>query len=160
MRIFECDQRSEAWFLARAGIPTSSEFATVLAKGKGSAESVTRRRYMLKLAGERFTGEPSESYENQNMIRGREMEPEARDFYAFVHDVEPRLIGFVTTDDGMAGCSPDSFIGDAGMLEIKTSFPHVLIELMLKGGFPPEYRAQCQGALWVAEREWIDLSVY
>jgi hypothetical protein len=30
----------------------------------------------------------------------------------------------------------------------------------LRGDFPPEHKAQCQGALWVAEREWIDLAVF
>lgn len=162
MRIVECDQRSEAWYAARAGIPTASEFATVLAtKGKGKdGESVTRRRYIHKLAGERITGEPAESFESGPMVRGREMEPEAREFYAFTHDVEPLLIGFVTTDDGSAGCSPDSFIGEHGALEIKTASPHILLDHMFKGELPAEHKAQCQGVLWVAEREWIDLLVY
>jgi hypothetical protein len=35
-----------------------------------------------------------------------------------------------------------------------------LIECIERGDFPPEHRAQCQGALWVAEREWIDIVVY
>ena len=26
--------------------------------------------------------------------------------------------------------------------------------------FPAEHKAQCQGALWVCEREWIDIAVY
>jgi predicted phage-related endonuclease len=46
------------------------------------------------------------------------------------------------------------------MLEIKTKLPHLLIDCLLKDNFPPEHRAQCQGALWVAEREWIDIAVY
>ncbi len=46
------------------------------------------------------------------------------------------------------------------MLEIKTSFPHILIDRMLKDEFPAEYKAQCQGQLWVAEREWVDIAIY
>lgn len=161
MKIIDCDQRSPEWYAARAGIPTASEFSTVLAKGKAKdSESVTRRRYIHKLAGERITGEPAESYDNGFMNRGREMEPQAREDYAFIKDVEPQLVGFVTTDDGMAGCSPDSLIGKTGALEIKTAAPHILLEHMFKGEFPAEHKAQCQGVLWVAEREWIDLLVY
>lgn len=161
MKIHDVVQGTPEWFAARAGIPTASEFATVLAKGKTKdAESVTRRRYIHKLAGERITGEPAEAYSNHHMDRGHVMEPQAREDYAFIHDVEPQIVGFVTTDDGMAGCSPDSLIGEAGALEIKSAAPHILLDHMLRGTFPAEHRAQCQGVLWVAEREWLDLIVY
>lgn len=162
MKIVECDQGTEAWHRARAGIPTASEFSTVLAtKGKGKdGESVTRRRYLYKLAGERLTGDPAENYSNAYMDRGHVIEPQARDDYAFIHDVEPQIVGLVTTDDGMAGCSPDSLIGETGALEIKSAAPHILLDHMFKGEFPAEHKAQCQGALWVAEREWIDLLIY
>lgn len=162
MKIIECDQGTPEWRAARAGIPTASEFATVLrekGRTKGS-ESVTRRAYINKLAGERITGEPATSYENPYMQRGREMEPQARDDYAFIHDVEPALVGFVTLDDGTAGASPDSFLGDAGMLEIKTAEPHILLDHFRRGEFPAEHIPQCQGNLWVCEREWIDILVY
>lgn len=162
MKIIDCQQGTPEWHAARAGIPTASEFSTVLAsKGRGKdGESVTRRRYIHKLAGERITGEPAESYTNQFMDRGHVMEPLAREDYAFIKDVEPLLVGFVTTDDGMAGCSPDSLIGDTGALEIKTAAPHILLEHMFKGEFPAEHKAQTQGVLWVAERDWIDLLIY
>lgn len=161
MKIIDCQQGTPEWHAVRAGIPTASEFSTVLAKGKTKdSESVTRRRYIHKLAGERITGEPAEAYSNHHMDRGHVMEPQAREDYAFIHDVEPQIVGFVTTDDGMAGCSPDSLIGEAGALEIKSAAPHVLLDHMLRGTFPAEHRAQCQGVLWVAERDWIDLLVY
>lgn len=161
MKIVDCTQGTPEWHQARAGIPTASEFSTVLAKGKTKdSESVTRRRYIHKLAGERITGEPAESYSNGFMDRGKEMEPQARDDYGFINDVTPELVGFVTLDDGSAGCSPDSFIGTNGMLEIKSAAPHILLEHMLKGDFPPEHKAQTQGGLWVCEREWIDLLIY
>lgn len=158
MKILECEQGCEEWYRARMGLPTASEFHTVLAKGRDGGASLTRKMYLLKLAGEILTGEPMENYSNVHMERGKAMEEEARDFYNFMADAEPRRVGFIT--NGAKGCSPDSLIGDNGMLEIKTKLPHLLIECLLKNEFPPEHRAQCQGALWVAEREWIDLAVY
>ena len=129
-----------------------------MATGRGGGESKIRRSYLLRLAGESITGEPAETFVNHHMERGKAMEEEARELYGFMCDVDPELVGFVR--NGRTGCSPDSLIGVAGMLEIKTKLPHLAIECLLQGEFPAEHKAQCQGALWVAEREWIDLAVY
>ncbi len=159
MRIVECTQGTEEWFRARAGIPTTSQFSTVMASGKGGeGPSKTRRTYLLKLAGEILTGEPMESFSNAHMERGKAMEDEARGIYCFLRDAEPKQVGFIV--NGQKGCSPDSLLGSNGMLEVKTKLPHLMIECLLKDEFPAEHKAQCQGALWVAEREWIDIAVY
>lgn len=158
MQIIDCAQGTEEWFRARAGIPTASEFSTVMASGRGGGESKTRRSYMLKLAGEILTGEPMERYTNAAMERGHAMEDEARSAYAFLKDMEPVQVGFIV--NGQKGYSPDSLIGEDGLLEIKTAAPHILIDKLLSGEFSPEHKAQCQGGLWVAEREWIDLVTY
>lgn len=158
LQIIDCEQNSPEWHRARMGIPTASEFKTIIGIKKDAREKVTRRTYMLKLVGEILTGEPAENYTNANMERGHAMEEEARDLYAFMHNAEPRRVGFVR--NGPKGCSPDSLIGGGGLLEIKTKFPHLLIDCLLKDDFPAEHKAQCQGALWVAEREWIDICVY
>jgi hypothetical protein len=158
MQIIECDQGSEEWLRARMGIPTASEFATVMASGRGGGESKTRKTYMLKLAGEVLTGEPMDCHSNAHMERGKAMEPEARDLYAFMKDVEPQLVGFIR--NGPKGRSPDSLIGNDGATEIKTKLAHLQIDCLLSGDLPPEHKAQCQGVLWVAEREWIDFVSY
>jgi len=158
MKIIDCEQGSPEWFSARSGIPTASEFHTVMAKGKGGGESLTRKTYLLKLAGEIVTGEPMESFTNAHMERGKAMEDEARDLYSFMTDSDPLRVGFVT--NGKAGASPDSLIGDRGGLEIKTKLPHLLIDLLLKGEMPPEHKAQVQGCMWIAEREWWDFAAY
>lgn len=158
MQILTCEQGSEEWFRARMGMPTASEFATVMAKGKDGGASVTRKTYLMKLAGEIVTGVPMEGYSNDHMERGKLLEDEARDHYCFKTDLEPERVGFII--NGRKGCSPDSLIGNDGMVEIKTKLPHLLIEALLRDDFPPEHRAQCQGGLWVAEREWIDIAIY
>lgn len=154
IQIFDCAQGSPDWFACRLGIPTASCFSTVLAKGEGK----TRKSYMLKLAGEIITAQPAEGYSNADMERGKVMEAEARERYAFDHDYDPQIVGFIRNGD--AGCSPDALIDANGGLEIKTKAPHVLIEAMLRDDPPPEHRAQLQGFLWVAEREWVDLAMY
>jgi hypothetical protein len=154
IEIFDCEQGTPEWHQCRLGIPTASSFATVMAKGEGK----TRRDYMLKLLGERLTGEPSVSYSNDHMERGKEMEAEARDTYVFMKEAEVRRVGFIRNGD--KGCSPDSLVGDVGGCEIKTKLPHLQLDVLLRDRLPPEHVAQCQGFLWVAEREWIDFVSY
>lgn len=158
MIIHDCAQGSPEWFAVRAGIPTASEFATVMASGKDGGASKTRRTYLLKLAGEVITGECTEPYTNPNMERGKVMEAAAREMYAFRTDTDPQLVGFIT--NGPMGASPDCLIEASGAAEFKTAFPHILIEKILRDTFPPEHKAQTQGVLLVAEREWIDLGIY
>lgn len=153
--IINCEQNTPEWYLARLGLPTASQFQCLLAK---SAEQKGRATYMRQLAAEIITGEPTENFKSPVLDRGHAMEDEARKSYAFTNDADPQLVGFIRS--GAKGCSPDSLIGDDGMLEIKTKRADLLIETIFKGEFPNEHKAQCQGALWIAEREWIDLIVY
>lgn len=159
LEIIACEQGSEEWFAARLGIPTASMFSTVMASGKtAGSPSVTRAKYMRELVGERITGAANEGYNNGHMERGKAMEAEARSLYAFIHDAPLEQVGFIRNGD--KGCSPDSLSGAKGMAEVKTALPHILIETLIADRAPPEHKAQCQGNLWVAEREWIDLIVY
>lgn len=159
-KIIDCEQGSEIWFRVRAGMPTASEFDTVQASGKGGGESKTRRTYMLKLAGEIVTGEPMEAYTNQYLERGKIIEDEARSYYSFSTNSELKRIGFIRDEKNKAGCSPDALIGNDGGLEIKTAAPHILIDHIERNQIPAAHVAQCQGFLWIAQREWIDLSIY
>lgn len=154
MQIIDCEQGTPEWFQARLGIPTASEFSTVMAKGEGK----TRSEYMRKLAGEVLTGDPMDSYTNAHMERGHAQEDEARQLYAFLHDAECQRVGFIR--NGQKGASPDSLIGPDGGLEIKTALPHIQIERLVRDALPPEHKAQVQGSLWVAEREWWDFVSY
>jgi hypothetical protein len=160
LKIVDCEQGSPEWFAARLGVPTASEFATVMRK-KGKAEDGTskeRRTYLYKLAGERLTGEPMDSYSNANMERGKIMEDEARVQYEFTREVELQRVGFVRNGD--KGCSPDSLVGNDGGLEIKTALPHIQIDRLLRDELPAEHVAQVQGNMWVCEREVWDFASY
>jgi hypothetical protein len=158
IEIFDCPQGSDEWFRCRMGLPTASEFHTVMAKGRGGGDSKTRKTYLYKLAAEVVTGEPMEHFSNNHTDRGHELEPEARDLYAFKHDCEPQIVGFIRNGD--KGGSPDSLVNHSGLVEIKTKLPHLQIECLLNDRLPPEHKAQCQGILWIAEREWIDFVSY
>lgn len=159
LEVFHCEQGTPEWFEARRNIVTASEFATVMAKGRGGGESVTRRKYLLTLAGEAITGEVADKWEgNRHTERGKLLEPEARDAYALIAGVDPEQIGFMRR--GGAGASPDSLIGTDGLLEIKTKLPHLQIECLEADRLPPEHVAQVQGQLWISGRQWCDFVSY
>lgn len=160
MEVFDCEQGSPEWFACRMGIPTASEFACVMRTSGRAADgsSEERRTYLYTLAGEIVTGEPSESYSNSHMERGKVMEAEARSLYEFLCDAPLQRIGFIR--NGRKGASPDSFVGNDGGVEFKTQLPHRLIQTILKDEFPNGFMAQCQGNIWCGERDWWDLAVY
>lgn len=157
--IHDVEQGTPEWYACRLGIPTASEFETVCAeKGPRGGEPKGRRTYMLKLIGERMTGEPADNYTNQHMERGKVMEAEARDLYQMLTGYECRQVGFIRNGD--TGCSPDSLIGDDGMVEIKTKLPHLQLDCLLRDEIPAEHFPQLYGQLWVAERKWVDFVSY
>lgn len=143
------------------GVSTSTVGTLV---NKGVPDEFTRTRakqsasYMRELAGERITEQVAEGYSGGALGRGRTMEDEAREFYELVSAVEVEQIGFARNHG--AGASPDGLVDAAGMLEIKTAKPSVLIEHLLSDDVPSEHVPQVQGQMWVMEREWCDLLVY
>jgi hypothetical protein len=158
------EQGTDEWFQARLGKVTASEFKTVLSKGRGSAPSLGRRTYMLKLIGERFTGQPMDTFTNHHMERGKAQEEEARLLYEMTTGNDVEQCGFITMGDDV-GCSPDGLVNSNGMVEIKCRLPHIQLELAIankngKAVVPGDNMAQCQGALLVGQREWLDYVSY
>ncbi|WP_042995607.1 lambda exonuclease family protein [Bartonella quintana] len=158
--IIDCIQGTEEWHQARNGLITASLFEIVMARKKQGQKTSKYYSVMMKLAGERITGKSVEEGKTLSMRRGTELEPSARQLYGTFTQTEPQCIGFVLADDRMKGFSPDAFIGTNGLLEIKTKKPEILIPHFYQKTFPAEHKAQCQGGLWIAQREWVDLMLY
>ena len=156
IEILDIEQRSEAWYAARLGIPTASEFKSIMAKGAGHM----RRGYLTRLAAERLTGEPQSTYDNRHMARGRRDEQDALDAYAWLNEVELERVGFVRMQlaGGWVGCSPDALVGADGLVEVKCPLPARVIDTVLTGGV--EHRPQVQGGLWITGRAWCDLVLF
>ena len=161
----EIKQGSEEWYRIKLGTPSASNFRIMMAKGKDGEESLQRAELMRKLAGEILTGRVAEGkIQTAAMMRGNEMEPAARDYYARTNFVELRRVGFIRRrlpSGNWAGCSPDALIGNRKALEIKTLAPHLMIERLETGaGAPNEHRAQVHGTMWIADLEEVDLLLY
>jgi YqaJ-like viral recombinase domain len=156
-------QGTPEWFASRAGIPSASNFDKLITSTGEPSKSMLG--YAITLAGEKFAGKPLDAWEgNAYTERGNLLEDDARKMYAFLNDVEPEQVGFITDDTGTYGCSPDSLIGDDGTFEAKClkAENHIKAILYFKknGKVPPDYVQQTQGQLLVTGRKWCDLFFY
>ncbi|NIT58389.1 MAG: exonuclease [Aliifodinibius sp.] len=161
MIIHDVEQGTPEWLALRLGIPTASEFAKIITStGKASTSANT---YMHKLLGEWCAGKPEDTYSNDDIERGNLQEEEARDYYQFIHDLEDHQIeqvGFVTTDDGLIGCSPDGLVMSNGGIEIKCPRMSGHVETILRGKPPTKYLPQIHGCMFVTERDYWDFISY
>lgn len=156
MRIIDCVQGTPEWFAARCGVPSASNFDLLLcADGKVSKQ---RTKYLWQLAGETITGIAEETYQSAAMQRGKEMEAEARDLYSLITGQEVREVGFCLADG--FGASPDGFVGEKGLLEIKCPKLATHVGYLLDNILPVDYFQQTQGQLLVTGREWCDFFSY
>lgn len=156
--VVDVDQRSAEWFAARLGRLTGTAAAAMLSKGKGSAEAVGRRDLRIRLALERLTGAAQEdSYQNADMKRGVELEPDALAAYEVAYGAAVSKVGFVQRTDLLAGHSPDGIIGDfAGLLELKCPRSATHYGYLREGVLPSEYAAQVTHGLYVTEAQYCD----
>ena len=154
------EQGSEAWALARVGRVTASRIADVIAKTR-TGWGASRANYMAELVAERLTGVPAERYANAAMQHGIETEPQARAAYEFMHDVTVDQVGLVTHPAiEMSAASPDGYVGQDGMVEIKAPNSATHIDTLLGQSIPDKYIVQMQWQMACSGRKWCDFVSY
>jgi len=160
---YNMEQGTPEWFAARCGIPTASEFSKLITSTGEPSKSMMG--YAYSKACEKFAGERVDAFAgNAWTAAGTEDEALAREQYAFTRGGNVSEIGFVTTDNGDCGCSPDSLVDDDGLLELKRLKGSLLIEAHLyfkkHNRLPPKYVQQTQGQMMICERAWCDVVFY
>lgn len=147
--LIDCDQRTDEWFEARKGNLTASQFGDWLTKS-GKVADKARLTAASKCLAE-FAGYPDPPpFETEDMRRGTELEPEARDRFMVATGLMVDQIGFAKSKHGRFGCSPDGLILEHGHgLEIKCPRPSKLIQYIKTGELPDEYKAQVHGSMAV-----------
>jgi putative phage-type endonuclease len=150
------EQRTEAWFLQRLGKATGSRIADIIAKTK-SGYSASRENYQAQLVVERLTNKPTEGFTNSAMQWGTDTEPLARAAYEMARDVMVEEIGFIDHPIVyMSGASPDGFVGEDGLIEIKCPNTATHIDTLLTQTIPAKYIPQIQWQLSCTNRKWCD----
>ena len=150
------EQGSEAWKLLKVGKVSASRMADLLAKTKSGA-SASRAKYMAQLLCERMTGQPTEFFTTAAMQRGTEIEPIARAAYEAENLTSVEQIAWVEHPTiPMAGCSPDGFVGEHGLIEIKCKEIHNHLDSILNDRIDPDHQAQMFWQMCCTGRKWCD----
>lgn len=156
MKIINVEQRSQEWHQARLGVPSASEFDKIVTSD--GSPSKQRTKYLYELVGQKLGALPEESYTNKAIENGILREAEAREMYS--RDVKPvTQVGFCIHDEGY-GASPDGFVDEDGLIEIKCPALSTHIEYLIKQKLPTDYVQQVQGQLLVTERKYNDFISY
>lgn len=155
--IIAVEQQTAEWLEMRKGRVTASRVCDVMDFLKKGGESAKRRAYRNELVMEMMTGKTPNHFVTDEMMWGTEQEPYARAAYEMrcdvmtdagqfaVHDVIPRF-----------GASPDGYVGDDGLLEIKCPSTTTHIGWLLAGVVPEEYQLQMLAEMACTGRQWCD----
>jgi len=150
------EQRTTEWFAQRCGHLTASRIADMMArtqKGWGAS----RANYAAQLIAERLTGVAESGFTSAAMQHGIDTEAAARAAYGFMQDVEVIEAPFVLHPRlAWSGASPDGFVGDDGLIEIKCPNTATHITTLRGGEIPDKYIKQMQWQMACTGRNWCD----
>jgi exodeoxyribonuclease (lambda-induced) len=144
MMDIEATQGSPNWVAARRGHLTASRMRDVLAVSKKDGKPLeARTRYMMELVAERVTGISTEHYVTAAMQWGLDHEAEARAAYEAYTGNVVREAGFILHPSiEWFGASPDGFVDDRMLIEIKCPSTVKFIEWVKAGVVPEEHKPQ------------------
>ena len=149
------EQGTYEWFNIRREKMTASNARAIGNNGAGF------KTYINNLMAETYSSAIKESYTNEDMERGNELEALARTVYEIETGNEVEEVGFIELDE-FTGCSPDGLIGEDGGLEIKCLKDEKYFKVLLEGieTVLSDYIWQIQMCLYVSDRKWWDLVLY
>ncbi|WP_409361593.1 lambda exonuclease family protein [Bartonella heixiaziensis] len=155
------EQRTAEWFQARLGKVTASNVYNVLSKTAKGLPTSKYEDYKMKLMTERLTGEISQSYTTPAMQWGIEHEEDALREYEFIYDTNVTRCGFIPHPKmEMAGASPDGFVGEDGLIEVKCPQSTTHLRFFMYDEIKPEYIAQMQFQMACTGRKWCHFISY
>ena len=158
MVFIDVEQNTEEWLSIRSGIPTASAFGRIqTGKGKKSDQWESYQNDIVRS----ITGIEKSFGGNAATERGHRLEDEAANWYAVMEDSTLDPGGFVSSECGRWGGSPDRLIGRIGGLEIKCcqegEHSRMLKTPLL---LPTKHKPQVYGLLWLTGRKWWDFIAY
>lgn len=134
-----------------------------MAKGKGTAEAATRRKYRIQIVTESLTGQATApAFQSKEMLWGVEQEKFARASYELLTNTMVDQVGFVLHPTiERAGASPDGLIGFngdrvEGLLEVKCPNSDTHLGYILDNEVPVEYQPQMLWQMACCEAPWCD----
>lgn len=161
MKIVECEQLSPLWVSLHAGVATASQFDQLISPVKFEPKrGEGPKSYVARKLAEWWRGEvDANTFESLQTQNGLIREPNAIGRFELETGMKVERVGFMQSDNGCYGCSPDGLIvgGVKAALEVKCPSAPVHVKYLLAGGVPPEYRPQVFGSLYLSgfEQWWF-----
>lgn len=156
-------QRTEDWYEARLGKVTASRVACLFDFWKNGNEGASRKRYREELVAERLTGmrADQDGFVSYDMKWGIANEAIAKNVYQLNTKRIIEEAPFVAHPTLACGASPDGFVGEDGLIEIKClrSANH-LFKAIKTQEVPEEYLPQIYMQLWITGRMWCDFVAF
>lgn len=150
---------TEEWIAARLGKVTASRISDVVGRRKDGQWMAGRRKYMMELLAERFTGMRTDSYMSPAMLWGKETQAQAEFEYLariaeFFKGGHAHFVDHPTIP--MTGCSPDLFVGE-GLAEFKCPETNTHVGYLLDAAIPEDYLWQMHWQMaCLPEWKWCD----
>ncbi len=162
MKIHDCQQGTLEWTKLHFGIPTASGLDNLLTPEFELRKGELTKTYVYKKVAEKLQGRPLIDLSASSFMleQGMILESEGRPWFALEYDKKIKQVGFISTDDGQFGCSPDGLIeGEDCGLEIKCPSAPIHVKYLVNGVLPKEYACQVLGSMFVTGfTKWIFVS--
>lgn len=164
-KYYDVEQWGDEYCALKMGKISSSHFADIMAYSidcKGDFNNLAKwgesaKKYAIRLALERITGKRVDTFSNDWMKQGNELEPIARQKY------ECKTFQLVKNGglflDGEFGTSPDGLIGKGG-IEIKCVKQNTHYNVIESEYYDTKYKWQIQGQMLIAELNCVDFISY
>lgn len=155
MKHHKIDQNTDKWFELRCGKITASQFKDVFSKPTtlGFQNLIYTKRAEIR------TGEVEETFSNEWMKRGHELEPIAREAYETETFSKVEDGGF-WEHSSYIGASPDGLVGEDGLIEIKCPKASTMERYIDKQILPTIYKWQVHGQMLCSGRKWVDFVAF
>ncbi len=162
MKIHDCEQMTLEWIRLHFGIPTAACLDQLLTPEFELRKGEMPKTLVYKKVAEVIQNRPMIDLDKSSfmMEQGMILEEEARPWFELEYEKKVTRVGFITSDDGRVGCSPDGLIeGEECGIEIKCPAAHTHVKYLVNGALPKEYAAQVLGSMFVTGfKRWMFVS--
>jgi putative phage-type endonuclease len=146
-------QGTDEWLNTKLGKFGSTDAQAVASNGRGLDTKCYEK------AAELIIGKPKESYTNEHIERGKELESMARSVYEIETGNLVKEVGYIELSE-FVGCSPDGLVGDDGLIEIKCPSDANYIRSLYEDKIDSKYVWQMQHQMYVSNRKWCDFVIF
>lgn len=163
MIIHNVEQGSIDWFQARLGVITASEVKALITPKWAMRTGDGVETYLATKLAERWLKRPLTAFSSPIMEQGSIREKEAVPVFEEQMDLDCEPVGFITTQDGWCGCSPDAMLSphhhSTQGVEVKCPSPETHVRYLLAGRVPDEYLPQVHFSMYVTGADmWYFMS--